>query len=127
VQNGEKAIALQNRGVSLLNEGKLEEAKAVALENVELREKGLGQVGGTDSLWTATAYQLLGQVHILSPPPLPLPLSACWFVFAGTKLGGGGGFPDTKSTATTYQLLGGMIINPSPPLDVQFHGAACLL
>lgn len=73
MQNGEKAIALQNRGVSLLNEGKLEEAKAVALENVELREKGLGQVGGTDSLWTATAYQLLGQVHILSPPPSPYP------------------------------------------------------
>ena len=56
---------LQNRGVTLLNENKFEEAKVVAQESIELREKLMG----ADSLWAATAYQLLGQVY----PPFSLP------------------------------------------------------
>jgi tetratricopeptide (TPR) repeat protein len=56
---GTKAIALQNQGVVLLNEEKYAEAKVVAQENVALREKNMG----TNSLWTATAYLLLGQIE----------------------------------------------------------------
>ena len=64
---------LQNRGVTLLNENKFEEAKVVAQESFELRKKLMGE----DSLWAATAYQLLGQVTNLLPTypsPSPSPL-----------------------------------------------------